>query len=170
MLCKSLILSRAGNRNRTGDLLITSQLLYQLSYAGTSKASRILHGKSPRRKPKLSSPFTVHRSPVAVHRVQVGRCTVRGSGASGVGVPDSGFESAGRCGWRNTALTITVAANRSPFRLFCSLRLCGQFTFRVRGSGFGVRRAFRVASYGAKHHPDPKPKSIPTLVSSAPLW
>ena len=54
---------RAGNRNRTGDLLITSQLLYQLSYAGTSKASRILHGKSPRRKPKLSSPFTVRRSP-----------------------------------------------------------------------------------------------------------
>jgi hypothetical protein len=27
--------SRAGNRIRTGDLLITSQLLYQLSYAGT---------------------------------------------------------------------------------------------------------------------------------------
>ena len=26
--------NRAGNRNRTGDLLITSQLLYQLSYAG----------------------------------------------------------------------------------------------------------------------------------------
>jgi hypothetical protein len=29
---------RAGNRNRTGDLLITSQLLYQLSYAGFTKS------------------------------------------------------------------------------------------------------------------------------------
>jgi hypothetical protein len=29
-----VVTPRAGNRNRTGDLLITSQLLYQLSYAG----------------------------------------------------------------------------------------------------------------------------------------
>jgi hypothetical protein len=34
---------KAGNRIRTGDLLITSQLLYQLSYAGTwqRKAQRL---------------------------------------------------------------------------------------------------------------------------------
>jgi hypothetical protein len=31
------MLRRAGSRNRTGDLLITSQLLYQLSYAGLEK-------------------------------------------------------------------------------------------------------------------------------------
>jgi hypothetical protein len=33
-LRKSLILNRAGSRVRTDDLLITNQLLYQLSYAG----------------------------------------------------------------------------------------------------------------------------------------
>jgi hypothetical protein len=33
-LRKSLMFREAGNRSRTGDLLITSQLLYQLSYAG----------------------------------------------------------------------------------------------------------------------------------------
>jgi hypothetical protein len=33
-LHKSLILKRAGSRIRTDDLLITNQLLYQLSYAG----------------------------------------------------------------------------------------------------------------------------------------
>ncbi len=33
---KSLIFSRAGSRARTDDLLITNQLLYQLSYAGLS--------------------------------------------------------------------------------------------------------------------------------------
>ena len=31
---KLLILNRAGSRARTDDLLITNQLLYQLSYAG----------------------------------------------------------------------------------------------------------------------------------------
>jgi hypothetical protein len=36
-LRKSLILKRAGNRVRTDDLLITNQLLYQLSYAGFSR-------------------------------------------------------------------------------------------------------------------------------------
>jgi hypothetical protein len=36
-LRKSLTFNRAGSRNRTGDLLITSQLLYQLSYAGLKK-------------------------------------------------------------------------------------------------------------------------------------
>jgi hypothetical protein len=35
-LRKSLILKGAGNRVRTDDLLITNQLLYQLSYAGFS--------------------------------------------------------------------------------------------------------------------------------------
>jgi hypothetical protein len=33
-LCKSFRLKRAGSRVRTDDLLITNQLLYQLSYAG----------------------------------------------------------------------------------------------------------------------------------------
>jgi hypothetical protein len=36
------IFSRAGDQNRTGDLLITSQLLYQLSYASVE-----LSNKSP---------------------------------------------------------------------------------------------------------------------------
>ena len=35
---KCLITKEAGNRTRTDDLLITNQLLYQLSYAG--KTSR----------------------------------------------------------------------------------------------------------------------------------
>jgi hypothetical protein len=34
---KLLILNRAGSRARTDDLLITNQLLYQLSYAGIRK-------------------------------------------------------------------------------------------------------------------------------------
>ena len=32
--CKPLFLNGAGTRSRTRDLLITSQLLYQLSYTG----------------------------------------------------------------------------------------------------------------------------------------
>jgi hypothetical protein len=40
-LRKSLILKRAGNRVRTDDLLITNQLLYQLSYAGFSGGEMI---------------------------------------------------------------------------------------------------------------------------------
>ena len=40
-LCKCLIL-RAPSRNRTNDLLITSQLLYQLSYGGL--LSGVLYG------------------------------------------------------------------------------------------------------------------------------
>jgi hypothetical protein len=36
-LRKSLKMNRAGNRVRTDDLLITNQLLYQLSYAGFSE-------------------------------------------------------------------------------------------------------------------------------------
>ncbi|CAI8999202.1 hypothetical protein EMIT0196MI5_90159 [Pseudomonas sp. IT-196MI5] len=34
--CKPLFLNGAGTRNRTRDLLITSQLLYHLSYTGVS--------------------------------------------------------------------------------------------------------------------------------------
>ena len=33
--------SGANERNRTADLLITSELLYQLSYIGTEKRARI---------------------------------------------------------------------------------------------------------------------------------
>ena len=39
---KLLILNGAGSRARTDDLLITNQLLYQLSYAGISKDVRRL--------------------------------------------------------------------------------------------------------------------------------
>src|SRR5262249_22485230 len=35
---------------------------------------------------------------------------------------------------------------------------------------FAVRWVPRVASRDAHHHPDAKPKSIPTFVPSAPLW
>jgi hypothetical protein len=41
-LRKSLKMNRAGNRVRTDDLLITNQLLYQLSYAGFSEKNHIL--------------------------------------------------------------------------------------------------------------------------------
>jgi hypothetical protein len=34
-------MEKAGSRNRTDDLLITNQLLYQLSYAGEGKATRL---------------------------------------------------------------------------------------------------------------------------------
>ena len=37
---------RAGSRDRTDDLLITNQLLYQLSYAGTSKRARSYTGRT----------------------------------------------------------------------------------------------------------------------------
>jgi hypothetical protein len=40
---------RAGNRVRTDDLLITNQLLYQLSYAGNN--ARIVAQRSERDKP-----------------------------------------------------------------------------------------------------------------------
>ena len=33
----------AGNRTRTDDLLITNQLLYQLSYAGLLRTARMHH-------------------------------------------------------------------------------------------------------------------------------
>jgi hypothetical protein len=47
-------MKRAGSRNRTGDLLITSQLLYQLSYAGLERRSPTLHAKSLCRKSKTA--------------------------------------------------------------------------------------------------------------------
>jgi hypothetical protein len=37
------------------------------------------------------------------------------------------------------------------------------FRFGVRSSEFEVRWTLRVALHGAHHHPDPKPKSTPTL-------
>ena len=48
--CNSLMVNRAGNRNRTGDLLITSQLLYQLSYAGIPEDPPSVHGNTRGRK------------------------------------------------------------------------------------------------------------------------
>ena len=40
---RSYLAERAGNRARTDDLLITNQLLYQLSYAGNNARS-VAHG------------------------------------------------------------------------------------------------------------------------------
>jgi hypothetical protein len=72
MLKKSLYLARserAGNRVRTDDLLITNQLLYQLSYAGFSGGCKrsifwpsrpIYAAKTPR--PKYASEFLEWRS------------------------------------------------------------------------------------------------------------
>jgi hypothetical protein len=45
--CKSLISNPAGNRDRTDDLLITNQLLYQLSYAGVEICAIDLNGEPP---------------------------------------------------------------------------------------------------------------------------
>jgi hypothetical protein len=45
---------RAGNRIRTGDLLITSQLLYQLSYAGEFLSSLEISGDSLDPQPHFS--------------------------------------------------------------------------------------------------------------------
>ena len=42
---KQLFGERAGNRARTDDLLITNQLLYQLSYAGKAALDRHLSRK-----------------------------------------------------------------------------------------------------------------------------
>ena len=36
-VCRKLLKSGADGQNRTGDLLITSQLLYRLSYAGVER-------------------------------------------------------------------------------------------------------------------------------------
>ena len=52
-LRKSLISRRAGNRVRTDDLLITNQLLYQLSYAGFS-GGEIIPAVAPASKRNLS--------------------------------------------------------------------------------------------------------------------
>ena len=52
-LRKSMIFKRAGNRIRTDDLLITNQLLYQLSYAGFS-GGEIIPAVAPASKRNLS--------------------------------------------------------------------------------------------------------------------
>jgi hypothetical protein len=46
---------KAGSRVRTDDLLITNQLLYQLSYAGASERQRLeFSGDSPPPQPDFS--------------------------------------------------------------------------------------------------------------------
>ena len=45
----------AGNRNRTRDLLITNQLLYLLSYAGTAARIIGLHATFTKITPKLGT-------------------------------------------------------------------------------------------------------------------
>ena len=56
-----MLLRRANERTRTADLLITNQLLYQLSYVGSLATQRV-NGSivSDRR---LSSPFAGHGGP-----------------------------------------------------------------------------------------------------------
>jgi hypothetical protein len=71
---------RAGNRVRTDDLLITNQLLYQLSYAGFSDLdhSRIIPtGKriskfrsiGPQRDHRQNALHAIQRIPEICHRV-----------------------------------------------------------------------------------------------------
>jgi hypothetical protein len=85
---------RAGDQNRTGDLLITSQLLYQLSYASRKKVPSIeqhrqrrvttratsiavcqLYNREPLRKKEISSfsssAMDDERDPILERRVQV---------------------------------------------------------------------------------------------------
>ena len=66
-LRKLLIFKRAGNRVRTDDLLITNQLLYQLSYAGFS-GGEMIPAVAPASKRNLSCDGRIYlsESPVLI--------------------------------------------------------------------------------------------------------